>query len=75
MKVIEPFYNELLSILTNEKPDLVIVAGLSKKIPKSFLKIPKYGFINCHPSLLPKYRGPSPEFYLIKNNEKNTGKN
>ena len=73
MNVIEHFYNDLLNILNNEKPDLVIVAGLSKKIPKSFLKIPKYGFINCHPSLLPKYRGPSPEFYIIKNNEEYTG--
>lgn len=40
--------------------DLFIVAAYGKIIPKSILEIPKYGTLNVHPSLLPKFRGPSP---------------
>src|SRR3989338_2649521 len=36
-------------------PDLCVVAAYGKIIPKRYLEIPKYGFINVHPSLLPKY--------------------
>lgn len=39
---------------------LFIVADYGKIIPKKILNIPKYGFLNVHPSLLPKFRGPSP---------------
>lgn len=42
------------------KPDLFVVASFGKIIPKTILNIPKYGALNVHPSLLPKYRGPSP---------------
>lgn len=44
----------------NDSPDLGIIAYYGKIIPKKELEIPKHGFINIHPSLLPKYRGPSP---------------
>ncbi len=40
--------------------DLFIVASFGKIIPKSVLDLPKQGCLNVHPSLLPKYRGPSP---------------
>lgn len=40
--------------------DIGIVASFGKILPKGYLEIPKHGFINVHPSLLPKYRGPSP---------------
>ncbi len=42
------------------QPDLLVVASFGKIIPQSILEIPKFGAINIHPSLLPKYRGPSP---------------
>jgi methionyl-tRNA formyltransferase len=48
------------------KPDLICVAGFSKKIPKSILAIPTVGIINIHTGPLPKYRGAHPFFYLIK---------
>jgi methionyl-tRNA formyltransferase len=41
-------------------PDLCIVAAYNKIIPASMLSLPRHGFINIHPSLLPAYRGPSP---------------
>ncbi len=55
------------------KPDLVIVASYGKIIPKKILEIPKYGALNVHPSLLPKYRGPSPIQTTIINGDKKTG--
>jgi len=55
------------------KPDLVIVASYGKIIPKKILEIPKYGCLNVHPSLLPKYRGPSPIQTTILNGDKKTG--
>ncbi len=55
------------------KPDLVIVASYGKIIPKKILEIPKYGCLNIHPSLLPKYRGPSPIQTTILNGDKKTG--
>jgi len=54
-------------------PDLVIVAAYGQIIPKSILNIPKLGCINIHPSILPKYRGPSPVASAILAREKETG--
>ncbi len=50
-------------------PDLCVVAAYGKIIPKRYLDIPKYGFLNVHPSLLPKYRGPSPVQTAILNGD------
>ena len=55
------------------KPDLAIIAAYGKIIPKTILDIPKYGFINVHGSLLPKYRGASPIQSAILNGDKETG--
>jgi methionyl-tRNA formyltransferase len=53
--------------------DLFIVASYGKIIPKAILNMPKHGVLNIHPSLLPKYRGPSPLQEQILNNEQNIG--
>lgn len=50
------FVNEINKL----KPDLVVVVAYGKLFPKEILEIPPLGFINFHPSLLPKLRGPSP---------------
>jgi len=55
------------------EPDLVVVASYGKIIPREILKIPQYGCLNIHGSLLPKYRGPSPIQTTILNNDKETG--
>lgn len=55
------------------KPDLFVVAAYGKIIPQSLLDIPTFGSINVHPSLLPKYRGPSPIQTTILNGDKNSG--
>jgi len=53
--------------------DLALVYAFSHIIPKDLLNTPKLGFWNIHPSLLPKYRGPSPIAYPLIFGEKETG--
>jgi len=55
------------------KPDLAIIAAYGKIIPKEILDIPRYGTLNVHGSLLPKYRGASPIQHAILNGDKETG--
>ncbi|PIY59058.1 methionyl-tRNA formyltransferase, partial [Candidatus Wolfebacteria bacterium CG_4_10_14_0_8_um_filter_39_64] len=65
--------NELLEIIKKLQPDLAIVAAFGMLFPKEILAVPKYGFINIHPSLLPKYRGPTPIQTAILNGDEKTG--
>jgi len=55
------------------KPELIIVAAYGQILPKEILEIPKYGCLNVHPSLLPRWRGASPIQYTILNGDKETG--
>lgn len=59
--------------LKKNKPDLFIVAAYGKILSKDILDIPKHGSLNVHPSLLPKYRGPSPIHYAILEGDTVTG--
>lgn len=54
-------------------PDLFVVAAYGKILSSKLLEIPRLGAINIHPSLLPKYRGPSPIQSAILNGDKTTG--
>lgn len=54
-------------------PDLIVVAAYGKIIPKVVLEIPRFKCINVHPSLLPKFRGPSPIQNVILAGETETG--
>jgi len=58
--------------LKNFNPDFIVVVAF-RIVPNEILSIPKYGTINLHPSLLPKYRGPSPMQWAIINGEESTG--
>ena len=55
------------------KPDLIIVFSYGNILPEEILNIPKWGCINIHASLLPKWRGASPVQYSLLNNDKETG--
>ena len=48
---------EFVEVLKNLAPDMIVVAAFGQIIPKEILDMPKYGCINIHASLLPKYRG------------------
>lgn len=65
----EEFYNEMYNL----KPDLFCVVAYGKILPKDILKIPKYGAINVHGSLLPKYRGAAPIQMAVINGDEETG--
>ena len=54
-------------------PDIILVGSWSEKFKKQIIELPKIGTINCHPSLLPKYRGPNPYMRVIMNGETETG--
>ncbi len=53
--------------------DLVLVGSWGEKFSNETLDIPKYGVINCHPSLLPKHRGANPYFWQIYSNDEKAG--
>ncbi len=60
-------------LLENINPDLITVVAFGKILPVSVLEYPKYGCINLHVSLLPKYRGAAPMQRAIINGESETG--
>ena len=55
------------------QPDLIVTAAYGQILPEPVLEAPKYGCINVHASLLPKYRGGAPIHHAIINGEKETG--
>lgn len=59
--------------LATYKPDLIIVVAYGKLLPKRVLGIPGFGCINVHPSLLPKFRGPSPIQNALLHGDQETG--
>ncbi len=60
-------------IFKDLSPDLVVVVAYGQIIPKNFLEIPKFGFINIHASLLPRWRGAAPIQRAIMNQDKKIG--
>jgi methionyl-tRNA formyltransferase len=59
--------------IKNIKPDLLITAHFQKLLKKELINIPSIGCLNLHPSLLPLYRGMSPQHWPIINGDKKTG--
>ena len=66
-------FDELEELIVKLNIDLLISHAFMRILPKKVFSAPKYGSINIHPSLLPKYRGPSPTYWALKNGEKETG--
>ena len=64
---------EVLSIIKKMSPDIFIVVAYGLILKQHVLSIPKFGALNIHASLLPKYRGAAPINWAIFNNEKETG--
>lgn len=64
---------ELYETLKSLKPDVIVVVAFGQILPQKILDIPKYGSVNVHGSLLPKYRGAAPIQWAIISGEKVTG--
>lgn len=62
-----------IEILKRLNPDIIVVVAYGKILPKEILDIPRFGCVNAHASLLPKYRGASPIQWAIVNGESVTG--
>ena len=65
--------DEEYNYLKKLEPDIVVVIAYGKIIPKRFLNLSKFGFINVHASLLPKWRGAAPIQRSIMNLDSQTG--
>lgn len=65
----DKFKKEILKL----NPDIILVGSWSEKLKQQIINLPKIACINCHPSLLPKYRGPNPYAQTIIHGETKTG--
>lgn len=59
--------------LAGYAPDLLLVFGFNWVLPREVLELPRLGGLNVHPSALPRYRGPSPELWAIRNGDSTMG--
>lgn len=76
IKVLQPNKvreEEFLEVLKELNADIIVVVAYGQILPESILNMPKYGCINVHGSLLPKYRGAAPIQWSVINGEKKTG--
>ena len=64
---------EFVDILKTLKPDVIVVIAFGQILSKEILELPKYGCINVHASLLPKYRGAAPIQWAVINGDKKSG--
>lgn len=64
---------ESIKLFKDLSPDIIVVVAYGKIIPKEIIEIPKFGVLNIHGSLLPKYRGASPIQFAILEGEIETG--
>ena len=70
VKVREP---EFVEKLRQMEPDAIVVVAFGQILPKSILEIPRYGCVNIHASLLPKYRGAAPIQWAVIDGERESG--
>ena len=76
IKVYQPLQvrdEEFVKTLRAYNPDVIVVVAFGQIIPLSILKMPKFGCVNIHGSLLPKYRGAAPIQWAVLDGEKETG--
>ena len=69
----ENINDEIIIQLKKMKPDLIIVMAYGKILPISVLELPKYGCINIHVSILPRWRGAAPIEHTLMNGDRETG--
>jgi methionyl-tRNA formyltransferase len=64
---------QFIGTLSQLQPELIAVAAYGQILPRSLLDLPRFGCLNVHTSLLPKYRGAAPIQWAILNDERETG--
>jgi methionyl-tRNA formyltransferase len=74
MDLLLPGTGEGLAVaLAGYRLDLLVVYGFNWKLPRAVLDAPRFGVVNIHTSLLPRYRGPAPVLWAIRNGDMETG--
>ena len=74
IEVIQPSkLRESTELIRELSPELIIVVAYGKILPREILEIPRFGCINVHGSILPKYRGAAPIQWALINGERSTG--
>ena len=68
-----PRIKDVIEVLKNISPDVIVVVAYGQLIPEGILNLPKYGCLNVHASLLPKYRGAAPIHWAVINGDDKTG--
>lgn len=68
-----PNTQDIIEKIASKNADIGVICSFNYKLSKDFLNTTKIGYINCHPSLLPMYRGANPYFHIINNGEKTSG--
>lgn len=64
---------EFINEVKRLSPDIILVGSWSEKFGAEILNLPKFGVVNCHPSLLPRHRGANPYFWAIYSGDDKTG--
>lgn len=64
---------DFVNVLKQLKPDIIVVVAFGQLITREILEIPRYGCVNVHASLLPKYRGAAPVQWAVLSGEKESG--
>ena len=65
--------SSIAPLLRSVEPDLVVCMGFPWKVPPDALAVPRLGWVNGHPSLLPRHRGPTPIAWAIRNGDEEVG--
>lgn len=65
--------SDVIDRLKEINPDVIVVVAFGQILPKSVLELPKYGCVNVHASLLPKYRGAAPIQWAVINGDEESG--
>lgn len=66
-------FEQMRETILKREVDLLLVHAFMKILPAQVFHAPAFGSLNIHPSLLPKYRGPSSTYWVLKNRERETG--
>lgn len=64
---------EFIEVLKSLEPEVIVVVAFGQILPKEILEIPRYGCVNVHASLLPKYRGAAPIQWAVIDGEEESG--
>jgi hypothetical protein len=70
---VNPNASDFVEEVNNRGIDLIVVAAFSRILKARLIAAPRLGCINVHPSLLPRYRGPNPFYWVLAGGEKKTG--